>query len=250
MNKYIVRSFSLVFALLVVAGCSTPSADSSNSKTARVHTELAGLYYERGQFGVALEEIAQALQADQNYAPAYYVRGLVHMELREDNDAEEDFKKSIRLDKNDPKAHYNYGLFLCDRGKEKDSIAQFMAAVKNPLYETPGLAYLNAGLCSRKAGNSKDAEDFLLKALRIQPGMPQALLAMAEMSFAKGDYAAAKKYFSGYSKSTDNLTAAQLWMAIRIERKTGDRNSEASYAMQLRKRFPDANEIQLLQRGE
>ena len=250
MNKYIVRSFSLVFALLVVAGCSTPSADSSNSKTARVHTELAGLYYERGQFGVALEEIAQALQADQNYAPAYYVRGLVHMELREDNDAEEDFKKSIRLDKNDPKAHYNYGLFLCDRGKEKDSIVQFMAAVKNPLYETPGLAYLNAGLCSRKAGNSKDAEDFLLKALRIQPGMPQALLAMAEMSFAKGDYAAAKKYFSGYSKSTDNLTAAQLWMAIRIERKTGDRNSEASYAMQLRKRFPDANEIQLLQRGE
>lgn len=258
MRRSIIRSPSLAislaiplaFSLFVLAGCGTPSAGSSNSKSAMVHTELAGLYYERGQFGVALEEIEQALKADRGFAQAYSVRGLVHMALREDNEAEEDFRKSLSLDKNDSVTHNNYGWFLCQHGREKESIPHFMAAVKNPLYQTPGRAFLNAGLCSRKMGNDKDAEEFLQRALVAQPGMPQALLAMAEMSFAGGDYAAAKKYFAAYSQSSDNLTAEQLWLAVRIERRMGDRNSEASYGMQLRKRFPDARETQLLQRGE
>ena len=242
MQKLIAFSFSLV----VLAGCSTPSGGANNNRRAQVHTELAGLYFERAQAGVALEEIEQALQADPNYAPAYSVRGLVHMSLREDKEAEEDFQKSLRLDKTDSETHNNYGWFLCQRGREKESIPHFMAAVKNPLYETPGRAYLNAGLCSQKAGNAKDAEEFLQKALQVQPGMPQALLGMAELSFADGDYASAKKYFARFSEKNDNLSAEQLWLAVRIERKVGDRSSEASYVMQLRRRFPDARETQFL----
>jgi len=240
----------LAISLLGMAGCSTPSADAVNAKSANVHTELAGLYFERGQYGVALEEIEKALQADRSYAQAYSVRGLVHMALREDNEAEDDFKKSLSLDRNDSESQNNYGWFLCQRNREKESIPHFMAALKNPMYQTPARAFLNAGLCSRKMGNIKDAEEFLQRALKAQPGMPQALLAMAEMSFAAGDYAAAKKHFAGYSQSTDKMTAEQLWLAVRIDRMLGDRNSEASYSMQLRKRFPDARETQLLLRGE
>jgi type IV pilus assembly protein PilF len=244
------RLIILFISLFVLAGCSTPSADSGNAKSARVHTELAGLYYERGQYGVALEETGQALQADPNHAQAYSVRGLVHMTLREDEQAEEDFKKSLSLDKNNSDAHNNYGWFLCQRGREKESIPHFMAALKDPLYRTPGRAFLNAGICSRKMGSNKDAEEFFQRALVAQPGMPQALLALAEMSFAGGDYSAAKRYFADFSKASDDLTAEQLWLAVRISRKTGDRNSEASYGLQLRKRFPDARETELMMSGK
>ena len=250
MNKLIAVSIALVFSLAMLAGCSTPSGGSSGTASARVHTELAGLYFDRAQFGVALEEIEHAVQADRNYAPAFYMRGLIHMELREDKDAEEDFQRSISLDKNDPKAHYNYGLFLCNRAREKESIAQFMAAVKIPLYETPGLAYLGAGQCSRKAGNNKDAEEFLQKALKVQPDLTQAMFALADLNFANADYFAAKKYFANLSQKTDNLTAEQLWLGVRISRKVNDRSSEASYATQLRNRFPDARETQMLIHGE
>ena len=246
MNKLIAVGFSLV----ILAGCGTPSGGTHSSASAKVHTELAGLYYQRAQLGIALDEIEQALQADSDYAPAYGVRGLIHMELREDKEAEDDFRKSLRLDKLDSDTHHNYGWFLCQRGREKESIPQFLAAIKNPLYTTPGLAYLNAGLCSKKAGNNKDAEEFLQKALLVQPGMPQALLGLAELSFANADYAAAKQYFARFSEKNDNLTAEQFWLGVRIQRKVGDRNSEASYGMQLRKRFPDAKETQMLIRGE
>ena len=242
MHKLIILSFSLA----VLAGCGTPSGGSQANKSAQVHTELAGLYFERAQAGIALEEIGLALQADPDYAPAYGMRGLVHMSLREDKAAEADFRKSLRLDKTDSETHNNYGWFLCQRGREKESIPHFMTAVKNPLYATPGRAYLNAGLCSQKTGNIKDAEEFLKKALLVQPGMPQALLALAELSFDYGDYAAAKKYFAGFAERNDNLSAQQLWLAVRIERKVGDRNSEASFGMQLRKRYPDARETQSL----
>jgi len=249
----------ILFALVVLTGCGTPSGGgqaapeqlkSRANASAKVHTELAGMYYERAQMGIALGEIDLALQANPSYAPAYSVRGLIHMALREDKEAGDDFQQSLRLDKSDSEAHNNYGWFLCQRGKEKESIAHFLAALKNPLYGTPERAYLNAGLCSKKAGNNKDAEEFLQRALQVQPGMPQAQLAMAELSFTNGDYAAAKKYFAGFSEKSDSLTAEQLWLAVRIERKVGDRNSEASYGMQLRKRFPDARETKLFMYGE
>jgi type IV pilus assembly protein PilF len=253
------KLIALLFPLALLAGCGTPSGGGQAvpdqfkaraAASAKVHTELAGMYYERAQMGIALSEIDIALQADPNYAPAYSVRGLIHMALREDKEAEKDFQHSLRLDRSDSETHNNYGWFLCQRGKEKESIAHFMAALKNPLYATPERAYLNAGLCSQKAGERKGAEEFLLRALQVQPGLPQALLGMAEVNFDNGDYAAAKKYFAGFSGKTDSLTAEQLWLAVRIERKIGDRNSEASYAMQLRKHFPDARETRLLTQGE
>jgi len=108
MNKLTVM---LLFLLFMLAGCGTPSggvgATSDQFKkpvnaSAKVHTELAGMYYERAQLGVALGEIDQALQADRNYAPAYSVRGLIHMALREYKEAEEDFQQSLRLEGQHP----------------------------------------------------------------------------------------------------------------------------------------------------
>jgi type IV pilus assembly protein PilF len=251
MYKFAAMSISLAISLAVLAGCSTKKDSShANTKSAQVHTELAGLYFERAQAGIALDELDKALQADSDYAPAYGMRGLVHMSLREDKEAEEDFQKSLRLDKTDSETQNNYGWFLCQRGREKEAIPHFMAAVKNPLYKTPALAYLNAGICSQQIGSNKDAEEFLQKALQIQPGMPQALFAMAQLSFSVGDYASAKRYFARFSEKNDNLSAEQLWLAVRIERKLGNRNSEASYGSQLRRRFPDARETQLMMRGE
>ncbi|HCI52526.1 MAG TPA: type IV pilus biogenesis/stability protein PilW [Gallionella sp.] len=245
------KHLALVLVLLLTGCGGAAVKQQSNERaqsSAKIHTELAGMYFERTQMGIALSEIDLALRADQNYAPAYNVRGLIHMSLREDAEAEADFVQSLRLDKTDSEAHNNYGWFLCQRGRESESITHFMAAVKNPLYTTPERAYLNAGLCFQKAGKTQDAEEFLQRALRLQPELTQALLAMAELKFSAGEYSAASKYFAGLKK--ENLTAAQLLLAVRIERRTGNVNAEASYAMHLRQRYPDSRETQLLMQGE
>lgn len=238
---------AVVLLAVVLAGCATTGETVSQAK-AKVHTELAAQYYERAQLGVALEELGKALKAEPNYAPAYNVRGLINMVLREDRQAEEDFQRSLQLDSSDSDTRNNYGWFLCQRGKVQDSIKQFMAALKNPLYATPEKSYLNAGVCSRKAGNLKDSEDFLQKALVLRPNMPEALVVLAELNFDRGDYAGAKSYFIRFAQNVDvPMSAENLWLGVRIERKMSDKNAEESYALQLRKRFPESREAQLLQ---
>jgi type IV pilus assembly protein PilF len=48
----------------------------------------------------------------------------------------------------------------------------------------------------------------------------------------------------------NNPNAQILWLGVRIERKLGDRNSEASYGAQLRRSFPDSREALLMQAGK
>jgi type IV pilus assembly protein PilF len=244
------RVFLLV--VLVLFGCAGGSVNSRGTenvnKSAMLHTELAVQYYQRNQMGIALSEIDQALKADANYAPAYNVRGLINMALHQEKDADDDFLRSLHLNNSDSDSQNNYGWFLCQNGREKDSIAHFMAAVKNPLYATPERAYLNAGLCYQKAGENKTAVEFLQRALDLQGGMHQALLALAQIKFLEGDYVAADKYFT--QQKSEELTAEQLWLGINIARRIANANAEASYALQLRQRYPEARETQLLLHGE
>jgi type IV pilus assembly protein PilF len=253
------KLFVMVMLVLLSAGCASSAGRGGDTQqqsavdvhaSAKIHTELAAVYYGQLQYGVALDELKTALSMDSNYAPAYGVRGLVYMALFEDKKAEADFERSLNLDGSDSGTRNNYGWFLCQRGREKESMDQFMEAVKNPLYATPEKAYLNAGLCSKKAGKIKEAEVFLKNALTIQPKMTEALLGMAELSFSKADYAGAKSYFLRLSRLGVELAAEDLLLAARIERKLGDRNAEASYKLQLRKRFPESRETQLMLSGE
>ncbi|MBI1175272.1 MAG: type IV pilus biogenesis/stability protein PilW [Sideroxydans sp.] len=250
--------FAMILAVWGLAGCASQPASGSldDNRTqvmtraeaiAKVHTELAAAYYGRGQYAVALEEVATALKFEDGYAPAYNVRGLVHMQLLEDKEAEADFLHSLRLDPGSSDTQNNYGWFLCQRGRERESVPHFLEAVKNPLYSTPERAYVNAGVCSEKAGEMKNAELYLRRALILQPNMPEALVGLADVSFVNGNYELAKSYFTRFEQWTGTpLTAANLWLAVRIERKLGDDNAEASYALQLRKNFPDAHETQLM----
>lgn len=222
--------------------------DVANYERAKIHTELGAQYYGSGQMGVALEEFSIALASERRYVPAYYMLGLVYMELKDDAQAEQFFKRALELDSENSEARNNYGWFLCQRGRVEDSIKQFMAALKNPLYETPDKPYVNAGICTLKRQDDKGAEEFFLKALKLNPNQPQALLALADIYYRANDLPNARAQILPYMK-THAPTAEALWLGVRIERKLGDKNSEASYAQILRQRFPLSKEAQALATG-
>ena len=138
------------------------SGDSGAPRNrARIHAELGGLYFQRGNMGVALEELRMAIAADPSYAPAYNVLGLVFMDLRENAQAQANFERAIRLSPNDADVNHNYALFLCQSGREADSARYFLAAVRNPLYSQPQKSYAAAGACAIKANNERDATQYL-----------------------------------------------------------------------------------------
>jgi len=215
---------------------------------ARIHTELAGAYYQRGNLGVALAEARTAISADSGYAPAYNILGLVYGDLREKDLAEEAFERSLRLNPNDPDANHNYAWFLCENKREEEAIRYFLLAVRHPLYATPQKSYAMAALCAMRKNNERDAYDYLERALKLDPNYYPALINLAQLKYRRGELDAARNLTGRYNKLAEP-TAESLWLALRIERKLGDSSSVTSYANQLRRRFPGSREYQELQKG-
>ena len=216
---------------------------------ARVHAELAALYFNRGNMAVALEELRIAASADANYPLTYSLYGLVYMELREPQLAQANFERALRLSPTDPDINHNYGWFLCQSGRENESIKYFLQAVRNPLYQTPWRSYSAAGSCALRKNNLKEAEEFFQRALAQTPDDPAVLLQLGHIRYRQGGLEEARKLVSRYNKLVEP-TAESLWLGLRVERKLGERLAESGYANQLRRRFAASREYQLLQRGE
>ena len=253
-----------VLSLAVLAGCAggppapnreferptsqQPVAGDAKQR-AKVHTELGSLYYADGRFAVSLEEARTALAADPEYAPAYNLLGLVHMTLRENQLAEENFERALRLVPGDAEINNNYGWFLCQTGRERRSIGYFQTALKNPLYATPSKPYTNAGICSLRLKDDAAAEDFLAQALRIDPVNAAANYWLADILFRHDRLGDARKRIEDLHQLGEP-NAESLWLAIRIDHRLGDRESEARHIAQLRRKFAGSPEYQKLNQGQ
>lgn len=266
MRKLNPAAFCMLCGILV-AGCATtgtvPGAFNEGAEQAvsaqtpgnemqqraKVHTELGALYLQDGRPAIALEEARIALAVDSGYAPAYNLLGLTHMTLNEPKLAEENFEKALRLARGDPEINNNFGWFLCQTGREQRSLAYFMAAVRNPFYATPTKAYTNAGICALRLKDDKAAEDNLMQALRLASANTQAMFWLGELTYRQGRYPEARQWV-GEVEKLQEPTAGLIWLALRVERKLGNREAEARLATQLRKRFAGSPEQRLLMQGQ
>ena len=251
----------LAVATVLMAGCAgiaqhepeepvlQQPATSEASQRAKVHTELGSLYLMRGNLGVALEEARTAISADANYAPAHNLMGLVHMQLRENQLAERSFERALALAPADPEINNSFGWFLCQTNREQRSLKYFQMAFKNPLYATPTMPYLNAGICSLRLKDDKAAEGYFLNALRADSRNDRALFFLADIAYHHGHFAVARQRLIELHKLVEP-TAVTLWLALRVERKLGDREAEARFASQLRRRFPGTSQAQRLMQGQ
>lgn len=218
-------------------------------KSAKTHTELGALYLQSGNLAVALEEARLAAAIDTTYAPAYDLMGLVHMMLNEMPQARAAFERAIQLAPGDPQIANDYGWFLCQNGLEQESFKYFAAAARNPLYKTPTRPYTNAGLCYLRIKDDKNAEENFQRATIVDGSNAQAIYHLSSLAYKRGDYVNAKKHLGELHRLMEP-NAESLWLGVRIERKIGDRQSEASYSSQLRRKFAGTPEHQAMQQGK
>lgn len=243
------KYLSVVLIALALAGCATQGGKTSENAQGRhraqLHTELAAAYYSQGQMAVALEEFTKATQLDDSYAPAYTGLGLVHAALKQDAKAEANFKRALQIEPENSEAHNNYGTFLCVRNRVDEAISEFKTAVANPLYATPESAYLNAGICSLKKKDSKNAETYFLYALRADPNMRAASYQLASLYFAKGENLKTRMFLQQAMQNIEP-TPEMLWLGVRNERILGGKDAEASYRLLLKKKYPNSDETKAM----
>src|ERR1019366_6290992 len=258
-NRSHARALVPLGALALLVGCnSTPKApepqprltpppqqQASPAERARMHTDLAGGYYERGQMAIAIEELNLAVATDAGYAPAYNVYGLAYAMLGDDRKAEQSFQRALELAPNDSDVHHNWGWYLCQHKREREALVQFEIAVSNSLYRTPEIALVNAGRCAQTIGDIRAAESYFRRALAAQPGNALASYGVALIAYKEARYEEARNWMRAVMQTTTPPPEA-IYLGLCIERKLGDRQAELSYISQLRNRFPDSDETKAI----
>lgn len=220
-------------------------AESDQRRRARIRLELAGGYYEQGNYNVALQEAKQSLAIDPDYAAGYGLLGLIYMDLKDARSAEENFQRALRLTPDDSNLNNNYGWFLCQSGRHQQGIEHFNRALQNPLYATPSKPLHNAGICAMRMGDERQAEQYFQRAFQVDPNNPVAMYNLGEIHLKRNEIDKARFYASRLTTAYEP-SAQTLWLALRAERKGGNKDAEASLATQLRRRFPQSPEAQML----
>jgi type IV pilus assembly protein PilF len=246
-------------ALCLLSACAssngelkTSSDQTVDEKRASIRLQLAIGYYQDGKLDIALDEVKQAIAANPQSAEAHGVRALVYTGLGQYGLADENYQRALKLAPRNPDLANNYGAFLCQEGgRPAAAMPYFESALKNPAYQTPVSALVNAGNCSLKTRDYAGAERYLLEALRYAPDQPAANAGLARAYYERRDYVRAGFFINRLTEvaKLDNLSADALWLAMRVQHKLGDRTLAASFAAQLRRRFPGSSEYAAFQRG-
>jgi type IV pilus assembly protein PilF len=220
----------------------------SPQQRAQLKTELAAGYYERGQMDIALEELGAARTLDPNYPKIYNIYGLVYAMLGERAKAEENFRQALSIAPSDSEIRENWGAYLCATGREGEALAELEQVLKDPLYKTPEIALINAGKCSAALGQTKNAEDYLRRALGASPGNPIAAYNLALLAYRDARFGEARAWIRPVMQQPSPSPEA-LYLGLCIERKQGDRQAERSYESQLKNRWPDSPEAKAVASG-
>lgn len=236
----------LLSVLLLSVGCTeTAVRDKNPHSAAQFNVELGLQYMQQGMNKVALEKLQKALRQDPSLPSAHNAIAVLYERLGELDKADHHFQRAIRLDDKDSRAHNNYGAFLCRHDRWEDAESHFVAAATDPLYETPALAYTNAGICAESAGDTEKAELYLRKALEQDPDYPVALRNMARLSLKQQQYMQTRAYLQRY-QAVARHTPETLLIGIQTEEHLGDKDTAASYRLLLRNNFPDSPQAKQL----
>ena len=225
-----------------------PMQEAPTPYRAQLHAEIAAGFYERGQMEIALQELEEAVKLDPKNAKIYNVYGLVYATLGQDANAERNFQQAIALAPSDSEIRQNWGWYLCTHGKPRESIPEFEAAIRNPLYKSPDVALTNAGKCSIESGDDRRGEDFLKRALAINPASIPAAYNLALLMYRESRIDEARALMRRIM-AAPNPAPDALYLGMCIERKASDRVTEASYVTQLSNRFPESPEAKAIPPG-
>ncbi|MBP6382759.1 MAG: type IV pilus biogenesis/stability protein PilW [Pseudomonadales bacterium] len=234
----------LVLALLA-QGCvtttnSTFKADEQAEVASRV--KAATDYLNQGNPEKAIVHLKRALELDPDSAPVHDTLAQVFWKSGEYELAEEHFRKAIGSDPQFSRARNNYAAFLYERGDTRGAIRELEHVVADTLYESRGAAFANLGRAYQKLGETAKAEEALSRAVKMDRRQWPAMLELAQISYDRGDYEPATRYYEQFRRLAPRQTPRSLVLGIRLARLAGDRDAEASYSLQLKSMYPDSVE--------
>lgn len=250
-RHWLVAGLVLVF----LAGCATQATLQDRDRArqgAEINVDLGLHYLANNNLEQARTNLARALDMAPDYARAHSAFAMLQVRLNNEREAERSFRRAVELDPDDSFTWNSFGAFLCGTERLDEAQDAFRNALANPYYPTPEHALTNAGVCLLEAGQTKEAEESLRRALDNNPNYTPALLEMARLTFNDERFLQTRAYLQRFREHREH-TAETLWLCFRAETELRDREGAGNCAVRLKDRFPDSREtarlLELERRG-
>jgi type IV pilus assembly protein PilF len=233
-------TFAIAFLVAAQVLAQTPALDPTQ-EAGRINARLAMEYLKRDQLQVAQEKIEKALVQNPRDVNVQLSAGLVYERLRENKTAEKHFRQAVKVAPGSPEAQNALGAYLCRNKQQAKGEEMFVKAANNPLYRTPFVAYTNAGVCARSAGQLERAERYLRQALTAQVDYPETYAQLAGVLHERGNNLHARAFVERYL-AVAPATADMLLLGYNIEVAMKDQSAAAGFRSRLEKEFPDSEQ--------
>lgn len=248
------RVAMVLVTLILVSACATQSADDNElirdrQRAAESNTSLGLEYMNRGQYEVALGKLKKATRDDPDYAPAHTVLAVLYERIGELDLAGKHYRLAYEIDSEDGDVNNNYGVYLCKTGKRSKAMEHFRSALDDPFYSSPSVALTNAGSCAIQAGDMVSADEYLRRALKIDPNFPDTLLTMARLNYLEKNYLKSRAFMQRY-EAVANHDAESLLLAYRMEMASRDPRAAYKYKLLLESNFPDSEQVDEVRRNK
>lgn len=235
--------------LLLAAACVTvpeegslpPRAEPDLKEAAKLNTDLGIDYMRKGLLEAALDKLNRALSQNPDYALAQSSIAFVYAKRGDAAPAEAHYQRALDLEPDNASTRNNFGVFLCGQQRYQDADKLFLQAARNPKYDEPQKAWINAGVCARREPDLDKADAYFREALVLRAEDPEALAQMASLSIERKDYLRARAFLQRYEK-VGPATAETLWIGATAEAALGDQGAAAVYATRLKTEFPESEE--------
>ena len=170
MTRGILLALAAAAALAGCAGGQTLDPETRAARLAQINLQLGIGYLQEGKTDIALDKLRRAVKADPDSPDAHLAVAVLYDRLGENEAAESHFRDALRLAPENASIATNFGNFLCRLDRVPEAEEQFRHAAENRGYETPEIAYTNAGLCMSRHGAPARAEEYLRQALSAARG--------------------------------------------------------------------------------
>jgi type IV pilus assembly protein PilF len=214
----------------------SPSYDVSGKQTQQHNADgllaSATQLYQQGNVAQAEQQAKQALKANPKLPDAHTLLGVIAATRGDSKAAGRFYQQAVAIAPENGIYANNYGGWLCANRQETASLPWFNRALADPMYPTPVMASVNAGVCAKQAGQGAQAEAYWRHALAFDPQQLTALAGIAQLAFESDETLEARAFVERWLEISPNDPAG-LQLAAQIEQKRGDNTAASRYLLRL-----------------
>ncbi len=157
------------------------------------HHALGGLYASQNRFGLAVDELRQALTFDATRATLHAELGSALAELGQLDEAVGSLRESVRLDPHLNHAHYNLGTALAHLGRFEEAILSYEKALETGPADAELLN--NFGFALLRTGQLERARKRLEQAVTVDPNNADAHFNLGNLFTSQKQVERASEYY-------------------------------------------------------